>query len=231
MIYDALSSYYDDLVKGDEATEKWVDFVQTYCPEKNICELACGSGEIANRLVQLGYKVLATDFSSSMIEQLHQKYPLIKTQVMDMRNFEFENQVEGIFCFCDSINYLTSMEEVKQMFSCVKKALTENGVFLFDMHSLDRLDEFKELYIEEGVLDVPYQWTIQSDGECIHQHFAFYTEDGVLQEQHVQTVFNPHTILELLEELGFTCQIKTDFVKDGIDEGEKYFIIARRKVC
>lgn len=230
MIYDALSSYYDDLVKDDEATRCWVDFVEKNCKEKNVCELACGSGEIANQLVQLGYEVLATDFSKSMINRLHQKYPNIETRVMDMRNFNLDTKFDGIFCFCDSINYLSSLNEVKEMFQSVKEALTPKGVFLFDMHSLDRLDEFKELYIEEGMLDVPYQWTIQSDEQCIHQHFAFYTEEGILEEQHVQTVFNPYEILELLQKIDFDCEIKTDFDQDGIHEGEKYFIIARRKI-
>ncbi|MFV0552829.1 MAG: class I SAM-dependent DNA methyltransferase [Anaerorhabdus sp.] len=231
MIYDALASYYDDLVKDDEATQLWIDFVKKYCPHKKVLELACGSGEISHGLQEEGYSIKATDFSESMISKLKEKYPTVDTAIIDMSNFKYDEKVDGVLCFCDSINYLSSMDEVRSMFQSVRGCLKDDGVFLFDMHSIDRLDEFKELYIEEGVLDVPYQWTIQSDENKIYQHFSFYEEDKILQEQHIQTVFTLDEILPELESLGFECKVITDFNQDGVCEGEKYFIVARRKVC
>lgn len=231
MIYDALASYYDDLVKDDEATKRWVEFVQKHCPKKEVLELACGSGEISYQLQQAGYDIVATDFSASMIAKLHEKFPTVPTALVDMRKFQHDRKVDGVICFCDSINYLESMDDVKSMFQSVKACLKEDGVFLFDMHSMDRIDEFKELYIEEGELDVPYQWTIQSDENKIVQHFSFYEQNEILQEQHIQTVFSLDEILAACEELGFTCTVLTDFDIEGVVAGEKYFIIARRGQC
>lgn len=231
MIYDALASYYDDLVKDDDATQLWVDFVKKYCPKRNVLELACGSGEISHALKEEGYTIKATDFSESMIAKLKEKYPDIDTEIIDMSNFHYDKKVDGVLCFCDSINYLVSMDEIRSMFKSVQECLVDDGVFLFDMHSLDRLDEFKELYIEEGILEVPYQWTIQSDENKIYQHFSFYEEDKILQEQHIQTVFKLEEILLELEKLGFENEVLTDFTKMGVQPGEKYFIIARRKIC
>lgn len=231
MIYDALASYYDDLVKDDEATKRWVEFVQKYCPKKEVLELACGSGEISYQLQQAGYDIVATDFSASMIEKLKEKFPTVPTKIIDMSKFQYDRKVDGVFCFCDSINYLATMDDVKSMFQSVHDCLKEDGIFLFDMHSLDRIAEFKELYIEEGMLDVPYQWTIQSDEDKIVQHFSFYEENEILQEQHIQTVFKLEDILAALEELDFNCTVMTDFDSEGVEEGEKYFIIARRGLC
>ncbi|SJZ79129.1 class I SAM-dependent DNA methyltransferase [Anaerorhabdus furcosa] len=231
MIYEGLAKYYDDLVGDEEATLKWVDLTKKFCPKGNLLELACGSGEISYKLQQEGYDLLATDFSSSMIERLNSKYPSVATQVLDMREFTLDKKFDGVICYCDSINYLNSMEEVKRMFQSVKDCLSDEGIFIFDMHTLDRLEEFSELYIEEGELDVPYQWTIQSIDNEIHQHFAFFEEDRIIQEQHIQTVFHPNDIMTSLYELGFRCEAYTDFEKEGIQEGEKLFIVARREKC
>lgn len=231
MIYEGLAKYYDDLVGDPDATQQWVDFTKKHCPNRQVLELACGSGEISMQLQQDGYEILATDFSSSMIERLNEKYPLVNTKVVDMRSFELDEKFDAVLCYCDSINYLNSMDEVKQMFQSVKHCLKESGVFLFDMHTLDRLDEFRELYVEEGELDVPYQWTIQSIDDEIHQHFAFYEENHIIQEQHIQKVFEPSDVIECLFELGFSSEVYTDFNQEGIQEGEKLFIVARREIC
>ncbi|MEG0733939.1 class I SAM-dependent DNA methyltransferase [Anaerorhabdus sp.] len=231
MIYEGLAKYYDDLVRDDEATVKWVQFVQKYCQNKKVLELACGSGEISNKLREVGYDILATDFSSSMIECLNHKYPQVKTAVMDMRDFSIDSKFDGVLCFCDSINYLNSLDEVKMMFKSVLSCLNDDGVFLFDMHTIDRLEEFSELYIEEGELDVPYQWTIQSIDDQIHQHFAFFEDDKIIQEQHIQTVFKYEDIKELLNQYGFDTEVFTDFDLVGEQQGEKWFIVARRRAC
>ncbi|MEG0239195.1 class I SAM-dependent DNA methyltransferase [Anaerorhabdus sp.] len=231
MIYDGLAKYYDDLVADEEATQKWVDFTTQYCRGKKILELACGSGEISNALKQVGYDILATDFSSSMIQRLNQKYPDVKTDVVDMISFEMNEKFDGVLCYCDSINYLSSLDDIRSMFQSVTNCLNDEGVFIFDMHTQDRLEEFSELYIEEGELDVPYQWTIQSIDQQIHQHFAFFEENHILQEQHIQTVFDHTEVIKLLNDLGFSCDIFTDFIHRGVQAGEKLFIVARREKC
>lgn len=35
MIYDILAGYYDDLVRDDEATKQWVDWIESYNPKKD----------------------------------------------------------------------------------------------------------------------------------------------------------------------------------------------------
>ncbi|MCI5774360.1 MAG: class I SAM-dependent methyltransferase [Erysipelotrichaceae bacterium] len=226
MIYDRLAYYYDELVKDDEATLKWCDFVDRHSKKRKILELACGSGEISHELMQRGYEILATDISASMLARLNQKYPNINTKVLDMNEFKVSQQYDGIICFCDSINYL---ENYHQMFASVHEALKIGGTFLFDMHSKDRLEEFKEMFIEEGYInDTPYQWTIVSDENCIHQHFTFYQPEGMIQEQHVQYVFEPKEVMTYLEALGFKLKVYTDFDQEGIQPGEKIFIVGEK---
>lgn len=226
MIYESLANYYDALVKDDEATLKWCNFVEKNAKGKKVLELACGSGEISNELLKRGYDILATDISESMLSKLKQKYPYIKTKQLDMNDFKLDDKFDTIICFCDSINYLS---DYRLMFRNVYDSLVTGGIFMFDMHSEDRLEEFKEMFIEEGyILNVPYQWTIISNENMIHQHFAFYQEDGIIQEQHVQYVFKPQEVIDELKKLNFKIKIYTDFDQEGIKTGEKIFFVGEK---
>ena len=226
MIYESLANYYDALVKDDEATLKWCNFVEKNAKGKKVLELACGSGEISNELLKRGYDILATDISESMLSKLKQKYPYIKTKQLDMNDFKLDDKFDTIICFCDSINYFS---DYRLMFRNVYDSLVTGGIFMFDMHSQDRLEEFKEMFIEEGyILNVPYQWTIISNENMIHQHFAFYQEDGIIQEQHVQYVFKPQEVIDELKKLNFKIKIYTDFDQEGIKTGEKIFFVGEK---
>ena len=165
-------------------------FTKNNISGNKILELASGSGEITNILYKYGYDILASDLSLSMLKRLNDKYPYIKTKQIDMIKFSCENKYDGIICYCDSINYLNSLDECKNMFISVYNALKNDGTFIFDMHTEDRLIEFKDEFIEEGYInDVPYQWTINTIDDEIHHHFVFYTKEKILQEHHVQKVF------------------------------------------
>ena len=68
MIYDTLALYYDALVKDDQATLAWVNWIQSSLSPCRVLELACGSGEITQALAQRGYQMTALDQSESMIQ-------------------------------------------------------------------------------------------------------------------------------------------------------------------
>ncbi len=60
--------------------------------------------------------------------------------------------------------------------------------------------------------------------------FRVWTPQGLREEHHVQTVFDPLAVCRLMEEAGFDVEIMTDFTKPGIQPGEKLFYAGRKKV-
>ncbi len=228
-MYQTLSMYYDALVTSDEALSMWVEWIKRENIEGKIVELASGTGELAFYLHQNNYDIIASDYNEGMLQQIMSKYPQIPTKKLDMRDFH-EEELDAICCFCDSINYLMHLDEVEQMIVCVKNSLKIGGKFLFDIHSVDRLEEFSDVYIEDGVImDVEYQWTIASHQDEIHQHFVFYQEP-IVEEFHVQKVYPLPTIVSLLKKHGFQCNVTVDFTLDVSSPGERYCISARRIV-
>lgn len=228
--YSILAGYYDRLVKDDEASAHWCAYTKKRIQGDKILELACGSGEITLRLAELGFRMTALDLSEEMIRKAQEKDvdDRIAYHVGDMRDLSGYEMYDGILCFCDSINYLSSMSELKKMFHEVHGHLTTGATFLFDMHTEARLTEFEDPFIEEGWIDdTGYQWAIESDNPRVIHHFRFYQNDGsVLSETHVQTVFPLDEVVEALTDIGFKVEVTSDFEEEKDAGAEKYFIHA-----
>lgn len=233
MIYDTLAQYYDALVKDEEASRMWVDWIESKCSPCDVLELACGSGEITEMLVQDGFDVSALDLSDEMIEQAKQKDTDNKIQFycQDMKDLSNFSKFSAIFCLCDSFNYLLEKEEVSKFFKEVSDHLKDQGYFFFDTHSLDRLEEFEDEFNETGSFeDCDYQWSIMSEDDLIYQNFAFYFQEGhIVQEHHIQRVYDPVWLEKELSKHFNILSVKTDFDLEGIQEGEKYFYICQKK--
>ena len=234
MMYNTLARYYDALVKDDEATKAYVDWIESFHPGTKMLELACGSGEITERLARVGHRLDALDLSADMVEQAKQKDPerLIGFSVRDMLDLTGLPMYEAVVCLCDSFNYLLEKQDVARFFEQVAGHIEAGGLFFFDTHALDRLDEFADEFNETGAFEdgVQYQWSIMAEDDFVYQDFAFYLADGsVVQEHHMQRVYAPRFLEEALEPWFDIVSVTKDFDVEGIAAGEKYFFVCKRK--
>lgn len=221
--YEMLSHYYDELLQDEEALSLWLRYIEEE-EFHTVLELASGSGVMAGILKKKGYDVTASDISEQMKEVSRVNFDG-EYLILNMAEYSLGKKYDLILCICDSINYLYE-EELKGFFQCAWNHLNNGGRLIFDMHHKARIAEFAEQYIEEGyVKDIPYQWTIQSDEEeqAIYEHFTFYTPDGMIQEHHMQNVFDPETVKEIMSEW-FEVKMIEDFVED-----EKILTVGYRK--
>lgn len=74
--YDRFLEYYDEIVRGihspidDEFEFLLEDCIKNYFPSaRNILELACGTGKIAKKFQEHGYKISGLDINEKMLQK------------------------------------------------------------------------------------------------------------------------------------------------------------------
>lgn len=186
-----LSQVYDEILADVESTRILANKLDKDLQEP-ILECACGSGDLLS-ILQKKYLAFGIDIDQEMLTLAKEK-GCRNLILKDMTQIDFFNSFKTILCLGDSINYLT-IEQVDLFFQNVKNALTEEGIFIFDTHHIERLSEFQNPFIEEvDMNDYQYQWTIQTIDDQLFHQFVFYIEDDTIIERIVQTVFTEKEI-------------------------------------
>lgn len=104
----------------------------------SVLDLACGTGWLLRELQESVYPgyMAGLDISSEMLQFAEGKFPYgLKPDLIlgDFRDFEIDMKFDMILCFSDSINYITTPEELEKIFREVQQHLSEGGVFIFDV--------------------------------------------------------------------------------------------------
>lgn len=232
-MYNKLAEFYDGLVGDNKAIKAYADFIEKYISGKKILELACGSGELAVLLSGRGYEVDATDISEDMLEVAKGKNSEHKVNFynLDMRSFDLEKEYDSIICINDSFNYLDA-SDFNTFFNSCFASLRIGGVLVIDMHSLNRLNEFEEEFIEEGMVNGKrYVWSILSEDNSLYHSFVFYDDNAnPTYENNMQNVFKPEDVLESAQNAGFDTLLLDQSIEDSCPSpaDEKVFIICRK---
>lgn len=245
MAYSKLALVYDDLMQ-DAPYEKWIDFTIQRFNEANkdittIADLGCGTGEITIRLAQEGYQLYGVDLSSEMLTIAEQKATKENINIswinQDMRTLS-GLQVDAVISYCDAINYLTTLDDLKDTFTKVWESLQTGGIFIFDIHGLN--------YVENAMVNqtfthvanhVSYIWDCfpgENSGEMYHEITFFVSDEhdkySRFDEHHHQRTHPLSVYQQLLQNIGFTnLQFYGDFSSNqpfSEDSADRILIVA-----
>ncbi len=145
--YKYFAYFYDDIF-SEVCYRDWYDFVLPYLKDTStILDLACGSGTLAILLKLKGYEVEGLDLSTSILELARKKAKMhhvaIPFYTADMTNFSLNKTYDVITCFFDSVNFLKTEKEIKDLFSCVYQHLSTNGLFIMDCFSKQMMKDYR----------------------------------------------------------------------------------------
>jgi len=247
MTYQAFAYIYDRLM--DEAPyEEWGNYflrqIEKYHPNcKRVLDVACGTGTLTLLLKEKGFDLTGVDLSEDMLAVAYEKamakgldIPFYK---QNMTNLEGIGKYDAVIIFCDSVNYLTEEEDFRKTFLSVWDCLAEGGLFLFDVHSVYKIEEvFQNQTFAYNGDDISYIWN-SFPGEHIHSvehELSFFVLDEELglyrryDEEHKQRTFPVETYEKWLKDTGFTLlSIHGDFLEEGPNETcERIFFTARK---
>ena len=141
--YSEFARVYD-LFMDNVDYEAWCRYL-TDCLEEHgitdglLLELGCGTGTMTELLAKAGYDMIGVDNSEEMLAEAMEKRAVSGLDILylqqDMQEFELYGTVRAIVSVCDSLNYLTEEEDLREVFRLVNNYLDPGGIFIFDMNS------------------------------------------------------------------------------------------------
>jgi SAM-dependent methyltransferase len=137
--FDLIAPYYDALMAG-VPYGLWVGYLEDilrrldYHP-KTVLDVACGTGNVSERLSQRGYDLVGVDIAPGMIEVAREKRSPIEYHVQDMAELDLGRQFDLAISLFDSLNYVTDTDRLRLGMRKVAEHLNDGGVFIFDVNT------------------------------------------------------------------------------------------------
>ncbi|MFE5426993.1 class I SAM-dependent methyltransferase [Peribacillus simplex] len=221
MTYERFAYVYDELMK-DAPYEKWLMILTAKLEQygiggRKVLDLACGTGEMTVELAQHGFEVTGVDLSDEMLLVANEKAVKLGLSIplfqQNMAELEGLGQFDCVTIFCDSLNYLRDEEDIVKTFSRVHEHLKEGGLFLFDVHSIYKMEEiFRDNTFAVNGEEVSYIWDCFPGAEpySVEHDLSFFVRDDEsglydrFDELHYQRTYPVEQYKKWLEQAGFT---------------------------
>ncbi|WP_430785139.1 class I SAM-dependent DNA methyltransferase [Virgibacillus flavescens] len=249
MAYQEMARFYDKLMDTAPYTQ-WAEMTEeilknSSIPVKSIVDLGCGTGQLTTRLANSGYQMIGIDFSSEMLSYAQQRASEKKQTIQwinqDIRETEGIAEMDAVISYCDVMNYITSEEELNLVFANVESMLKNNGLFIFDVHSLYHVENnlVNQTFatVEDDMSSIWFCSEGESKGEMYHDLTFFISGEQETykryDEYHHQKTFSIEFYKKLLEQNGLQIRnIYGDFSmnEENLDEkAERIFFITEKR--
>lgn len=246
--YHKLAELYDHLME-DAPYEDWMAYTLKAWnkvglkPDK-VADLGCGTGTLLRLLLEYGVEAYGVDLSPGMIEatreKLQRSHPGGNVHLLcqDIQKLSLPEQMDSVLSYCDTINYIVVPEGVQQVFRQVYQCLKPGGLFIFDVHTPYKVEQFfgNETFTDTDP-EVSYIWDChyqEETREVAHKLTFFVQEQGEwyrrYEEIHHQRAYLLEDLTRWLGEAGFRLLSLTgDFTMDPVEEeSERAFFVAQR---
>lgn len=244
-MYQEFAGVYDAMM-SEIPYDLWYERIHAYLveqgkPDGHLCELGCGTGQMTGRFCDAGYEVTGIDLSPDMLAlamERKKEHQNILYLNQDMTDFSLHKPADVVLCICDSFNYLLEEEELLAMFRCVREAMTEDGIFLFDMKTrycyTDILGDGIRVEDEE---DYTVIWdnafdTETDTNEYLLTMFVRQEDDRYerYDECHVQRAYDDEVVVRLLKEAGLeVChRFGADLAQAPGKQEERCYFVAKK---
>jgi SAM-dependent methyltransferase len=143
MPYDEYATHFD-AAAGDRTQDIAYlrHLIATHKPDaRTLLELGCGTGEILKAFAGT-YAVTGIDNSEAMLGIAREKVPNATFLQGDMTEMHGDGQYDVILCVFDTINHLLDRSQWKKLFVSARENLAADGVFIFDINTLHKLEKF-----------------------------------------------------------------------------------------
>lgn len=242
-------AYVYDKLMAHAPYDKWADFTKKVIKHsgkqiEQIADLGCGTGEITARLARAGYRMTGVDYSTEMLAYAEHKASeeglRVQWMSQDLREMQGLVAQDVAVSYCDVMNYITTEEELRNVFKRVADALKDGGLFIFDVHSMYHVEHnLINQTFADVTEDASYIWFCSEGdlpGEMYHD-LTFFALNGEkyerFDEYHHQRTYSSLFFQEILHAAGFeNIKMYADFnLKNEIidEKAERFFFLAEKR--
>lgn len=235
-MYNNFAKIYDKFMKEcdyDQWTSCVVEKIKMYNPEgKSLLDLGCGTGESLIRLKEL-YTCSGLDLSKEMLEIAHKKLKNkgVNLFLGDMREFYTGEKYDIIISLFDTVNHLTAIEDLNDLFSSVKENLNPNGIYIFDVVDREFMNKMFPggiFYDERKDMTIIWEHWLENNLDFIEANFFVKNKNNTYdkyKEYYEKKIFTEEEIKKELQNNDLT--LLTIDKNDRI-AGERFFYVAKK---
>ncbi len=240
--YTFFASVYDRYM-DNIPYETWRDnilflFKKYNMPMEIVCDLGCGTGVMTRLLKDAGYDMIGIDMSYDMLmeAQAHEASEGILYLCQDMRSFELYGTVGAVVSLCDSINYLTTQDELFTVCKLVNNYLDPGGLFIFDIKTIHYFEVLGKSTIAENREAGSFIWENDYDDKTRDNAYflTMYEENDEgsfdrYEEEHFQHAFSIEEVIAAIEASGLKLLdiLDVDTMDPPTDTSDRLYFIAK----
>lgn len=246
--YSAFARYYDELTANIDYRKRGEYFHEIIrrfktTKENILLDLACGTGSISEVMAGLGYDVIGVDNSDEMlgmaIEKKFDSGLNIQYLCQDMRKLDMFGTIDVTICALDSINHLSSLDDVRKVFERTAFFSEIGGLFIFDVNTLYKhrriLADNTFTYETEHVYCV-WENTLNPETDEVKMNLEFFEleENGLYSrssDSFSEKAYSEAELEKLLAETGFELLAKygDDTFESPAENAQRIIYAARCK--
>jgi len=141
---EKFANFYD---KGwNNFPVKVFSFFKNEIKNKNVCDVACGTGNFIKLAKKITKSICGIDASKDFIKYAQKVNPKINLRVINVENWKDKNKYDVVVCFYDSVNHFNDWERA---FKNIYQSLKEDGKFIFDVNSVYGLKDWRNTFLNK----------------------------------------------------------------------------------
>ncbi|MCU0643980.1 MAG: class I SAM-dependent methyltransferase [bacterium] len=238
-LYSELAEIYDQLylkIFNYEQDAELVDSIFRKYQIKELLEIGCGSGHLAQLLLEKGYTITGIDLYEEMLQIARQRLPEVEFLQQDIRILKLKRKFDAIIAMGRMFTYMATNEDVEQSIHSIAECLNPNGIFLFDNFSAPHfIKNFKENEEKIHEIDLGHRtikrisrntWNLKH-GVTFNWYAKYQIEEqGKLREIEDESVLRAF----FREELEYFLNREALEVVKIFDRDFAFTILARKKI-
>jgi len=211
-VYDWMTGGFENAVDGNRNFFSRLQFDDL--PRGLAIDLGAGSGFQSIPLAEIGFSVLAVDFSAALLAILQTRTGnlSINTVQDDILNFPryLKGKVELIVCMGDTLTHLKSFGDVRELLSDISKSIVENGVLILtfrDYFSTELRGNQRFIPVRSDNAKI-FTCFLEYFDRYVEVHDLLYTKDDAGWKLSISSYpklkLEPKAVADELRKLGFS---------------------------